>query len=59
VDFRNGTFRIPKATHFSFLFVALPSQRPDVSADCRELARRRNVFSDCARILYGDEHHQE
>jgi hypothetical protein len=56
VDFGNGTFRIPKAAHLSFLFVTLASQRPDVRADCRELSRRRNVFSDCARILHGDEH---
>jgi hypothetical protein len=56
VDFGNGTFRIPKAAHLSFLFVTLASQRPDVRADCRELSRRRNVFPDCARILHGDEH---
>jgi hypothetical protein len=59
VDLRNGTFRIAKAAYLSFLFVALPSQRPDVRSDCRELARRRNVFTDRARVLNGDEHDRE
>jgi hypothetical protein len=59
VDFRNGAFWIPKPAHLSFLLVALPSQRRDVRADCRELARRPNVFSNCAGVLHGDEHHQE